>query len=110
MFRGLVPNPRTRVVIDEKTAKQPAANATLSNSDRIRLIQNIASRVAQDTEETADNVEYVTVEEKDSLWLIAKRLYNDPYKYKLLYSANRDILLNENSLIVGQKLRVPKVD
>lgn len=97
------------IVIDNKTAQKPADNS-LSNSDQIKLIQDIASRVAQDSDETNEKVEYVTIEEKDSLWLLAKRLYNDPYKYKLLYSANRDILLSENSLIVGQKIRVPKLD
>ncbi len=99
----------TTIVIDGKTAQKPAQNS-LSKSDRIKLIQDIASRVALDSDETNENVEYVTIEEKDSLWLIAKKLYNDPYKYKLLYSANRDILLSENSLIVGQKIRVPKAD
>lgn len=100
----------TTVVIDEKTAQQPATNASLSNSERLKLIQDIAKKVADDNNETIESVEYVTVQENDSLWVIAKRVYDDAYQYELLYQANRDILLNKNSLVVGQQLRVPKLN
>ncbi len=100
----------TTVVMDEETAQLPASSAGLSNSDRMKLIQDIAQKVAEDSDSTAQNVQYVTVQENDSLWLIAKRVYNDAYQYKFLYQANKDILLNENTLVVGQQLRVPNLN
>ncbi len=99
----------TTVVISEEAAQLPAKTG-ISDNDRDKVIEEIASKIAKDSKETLQNVEYVTVQQNDSLWFIAKRLYGDPFKYKLLYSANRDLLSNENSLIVGQKIRIPKLD
>ncbi len=97
------------VVISEEEAQKPAA-AKITESDRIKMIQDIASKIADDSEETIQSVEYLTVEENDSLWLIAERIYGDPHKYKLLYSKNKDLLTDEDSLIVGQKIRIPRLD
>jgi len=47
------------------------------------------------------------VQEGDSLWSIAKRIYGDSERSETLYQANREIMTTPNSLQVGMKLQVP---
>jgi len=49
----------------------------------------------------------VTVLPNDSLWTIAQREYNDGTKWRLIYTANRQRMSNENDLHPGDKLVVP---
>ncbi|ADE14024.1 Peptidoglycan-binding LysM [Nitrosococcus halophilus Nc 4] len=49
----------------------------------------------------------VTVQSGDSLSLIAKRVYGDVDKWRLIYEANQDRLENPNQLLVGMELTVP---
>jgi len=43
----------------------------------------------------------------DTLFGLAQRYYGDRARWRDIYSANRDILPNENSLAVGMELRIP---
>jgi nucleoid-associated protein YgaU len=54
------------------------------------------------------------LERRDCLWRIAEYpfVYNNPWKWKVLYEANRDILLdpnNPNLIEVGQVLTIPSI-
>ena len=48
-------------------------------------------------------------ERRDSLWRIAEYsfVYNDPWKWTLLYEANKDRIKNPNLIYPGQQLRIP---
>jgi len=97
------------VVISPEIAQQPASTE-LTHKERIEMIKRITQTIANDSNKTIDNVRYVEVLENDSLWHIAEREYGDPYKFKLLYTANQDIISDENALVVGQKLRIPQLE
>jgi nucleoid-associated protein YgaU len=54
------------------------------------------------------------LERRDCLWRIAEYpfVYNDPWKWKVLYEANKDILIdpnNPNLIDVGQVLTIPSI-
>lgn len=54
------------------------------------------------------------LERRDCLWRIAEYpfVYNDPWKWKVLWEANRDILIdpnNPNLIEVGQVLTIPSI-
>ncbi len=54
------------------------------------------------------------LERRDCLWRIAEYpfVYNNPWKWKVLYEANRDILIepnNPNLIEVGQVLTIPSI-
>jgi len=51
--------------------------------------------------------EYIVVKEGESLSTIATRLYSDPGAYLRIFELNKDILASPNSVVVGQKLRLP---
>ena len=50
------------------------------------------------------------VVEGETLWKIAgyPHIYGDPYKWKRIYEANRDILEGPDSLKLGQVLVIPQ--
>ena len=48
------------------------------------------------------------VQKGDSLWKIAKRVYDDGTKYTVIYEANRDKIKNPNAIYIGQELTIPK--
>lgn len=56
-----------------------------------------------------EEMRYVIVKKGDSLYKIAKRVYGDSTKYKIIFKANSDILKKITDLSIGQKLRVPKL-
>ena len=47
------------------------------------------------------------VKENDSLCKIAEKVFGDKRLWKKIYDANRDILLDPDSLIPGMELRIP---
>lgn len=85
------------IVIDEESARRLAAPATTVGT---------GSEAAAPPK--SDDAYLYTVRNGDSLWRIAKRFYRDPYRYVDLCRANREVLINEDILHVGQVLRVPK--
>jgi nucleoid-associated protein YgaU len=47
------------------------------------------------------------VEEGDSLWSISATLLGDGQRYKEISKLNSGVLMNENELAVGMRLRIP---
>ena len=47
---------------------------------------------------------------RECLWNIAakKNIYNDPWKWKRIYMANKDQIKNPDIIYPGQKLRIPR--
>ncbi len=52
------------------------------------------------------------VKEGDSLWKIAgkEEVYGDPFKWEMLYTANRDVIENPHQIYPGQILIVPRIE
>ena len=51
---------------------------------------------------------YYTIKSGDSLSKLAKRYYGDPKKYYLI--ENHNDLIDSNHIVVGQKIKIPKLD
>lgn len=45
---------------------------------------------------------------KDCLWVLAKRFYGNPRKWKVIYNANKDVIKDPNLIRPGWKLKIPK--
>jgi len=84
------------VVIDEQTSRRPAISRPMQIPSRL-----------QGTEPSLAGARTYQVQEGDSLWLIAERLYGDGHRYLILFEANKDEITDENLLVVGQLLRIP---
>jgi len=48
------------------------------------------------------------IEDGDTLWLIADKLYGDGERWQEIYDANLDILASPDAIVVGQTLKVPQ--
>ena len=44
----------------------------------------------------------------NSLWLIARQLYGEGFRYTAIYSANRDQIRDPNRIYPGQTFKLPK--
>lgn len=80
-------------------------------ADRLDILALVA---AVEGEEKVDGVnlrvrlpETYTVQEGDTLWTIAYRLYGDPTRWQELMDANPELLANPAALAPGMQLRVP---
>lgn len=50
---------------------------------------------------------WIWQETGDCLWNIAKKYYGDPYRWRLIYEANKDKILNPAKIYPKQKLLIP---
>jgi LysM repeat protein len=48
-----------------------------------------------------------TVKAGDTLSKLSERFYNSPYKWEMIYEANRDTVKNPHYIYIGQKLMIP---
>ncbi|MFA5975497.1 MAG: LysM peptidoglycan-binding domain-containing protein [Elusimicrobiota bacterium] len=53
---------------------------------------------------------WIWQENGDSLSMIAKKLYGDPQKWRLIYLANKDVIKDPNKIYPKQKLKIPPAD
>ena len=67
----------------------------------------IQKKVEEETEYTLYKVKYNPAK-RDCLWRIAEKFYNDGFKWKVIYDANRDIVKNPNLIKPGWILKIPK--
>jgi hypothetical protein len=49
------------------------------------------------------------VQKNDSLWKIARKVYNDANKWPLIYRANQNKVQNPNLIYAGQELQIPQL-
>jgi nucleoid-associated protein YgaU len=56
----------------------------------------------------APEVEFVLVEQGDTLWGIAERAYGNGARYTEIFEANREVIEDPDLIFPGQKLRIPK--
>jgi nucleoid-associated protein YgaU len=50
---------------------------------------------------------YYVIEKGDSLWKIAAHYYGDGNKWKQLFEANKEVILDPDKIFPGQKIRIP---
>jgi LysM repeat protein len=50
---------------------------------------------------------YYVVVQGDSLWKIAAKHYGDGNKWRQLFEANREVILDPDKIFPGQKIRIP---
>jgi len=67
------------------------------------------STSAQDSEVKKHSV-WIWQETGDCLWNIAKKYYGDPFKWKYIYEANRDIISDPRVIFPKQILRIPSLE
>ncbi|MBN1501271.1 MAG: DUF4398 domain-containing protein [Spirochaetes bacterium] len=53
-------------------------------------------------------VKYREAHLKDCLWIIARKFYNDPFKWKVIYNANKDQIKDPDLIKPGWELKIPK--
>jgi len=58
----------------------------------------------------ASSVRYYTVEEGDTLYGIARRIYGEGRHWKAVYDANKDLIDDARELTLGWKLELPPVE
>jgi nucleoid-associated protein YgaU len=79
-------------VIEDITVKDPKGN--------------VSSETVTTLDITEKNRVYV-VQKNDTLWKIAKKLYNDGTQWKKIQAANDDVLKGSSKVIPGMTLRIP---
>ncbi|MBP7901652.1 MAG: LysM peptidoglycan-binding domain-containing protein [Spirochaetes bacterium] len=68
--------------------------------------------VSESSEKSEDydiyKVKYNKNPPKDCLWIISKKFYKNPRKWKKIYNANKDVIKNPDYIFPGWKLKIPK--
>ena len=110
------PRPERRQELRELVRGALSASDTLSDSyvSKIRQEGEVTVTVDEAIAVTAprqvpDRSSVYTVRPGDSLWSISKHLYGDGYKWIEILRANADRIADENQLVVGQELRIPRL-
>ncbi len=53
---------------------------------------------------------WIWQETQDCLWMLAKKYYNDPWKWKKIYLANRNTILDPTVIFPKQQIIIPPLD
>lgn len=82
------------------------------NADQLVSMEMIANSNAQEEErefiEIPEEIFY-TIEEGDTLWVIATKYYDDGSKYTHIVDANIEVIKNADLIYAGQTIRIPEV-
>jgi len=107
---------KAKIMFDEASAMQGLdANQTNALSDADKAIRNAEGRKAYDlltplmAEIRAASIQYEVVS-GDNLWSISGKAetYNNPYKWPLIYKANRDKIKDADLIYPGQNFAVDR--
>ncbi|MGR3319153.1 MAG: LysM peptidoglycan-binding domain-containing protein [Candidatus Anammoxibacter sp.] len=74
----------------------------------IAAAENLNTIVKQPVEKEANGKNH-TVKPGDTLYVLSKSYYGDSKHWKLIFNANKYLLGNKNSLIIGQRLLIPTI-
>ena len=97
--------------IEEVTPIQPETNPTTPNNISTNVPPNETAIIPPTFTQppVTEDVDSYEVKKGDNLWNIAKKLYHDGTKYKIIYDANKDKLESpETQLKQGMKLSIPR--
>lgn len=96
----------------ERLQRANEGRSRMAPGERI-LVQAVDLDAAQGTSPAAarparaGSATTYVVEDGDSLWVIADRVYGQGIRWKEIFEANRDQLASKDDLRVGQVLRIP---
>jgi len=99
-----LPRPAPESPLSLAPVRSNAVSTTPSAPTRPREVATAGRNSSETTPRAARR--HVVVR-GDTLFGLAQRYYGDRSRWRDIYSANRDILPNENSLAVGMELRIP---
>ncbi len=75
----------------------------------------IVSEPAESAQESEESEEISEVQEEvyivvsgDSLWSISERYYGTGTRWNVIYDVNRDVIVNQNLIYIGQELVIPE--
>ena len=98
-----------KLLIPPLGSSEPEKNTTESSFSNI-LFEKVKSigrkNPSTDTRQTKPSREYI-VREGDNLWRIAAKQLGDGSRYTEISKVNANILEDQNTLIVGMRLRIP---
>jgi LysM repeat protein len=85
----------------------PSASETSAATETLAVTEPVTKAAVPEPTSTAAGSETITVKPGEYLYSIAKRVYGDASKWRLIYDANRDQLSNPDAVRVGMKLVAP---
>ncbi len=90
--------------IEDKIYKKKIELAVLET--KVSTIQKMKDRLY-----LRRDFDIYVVQEGDSLWKIAgkEKVYGDPFKWEMIYTANRDVIENPHRIYPGQILIIPRM-
>ncbi len=101
--------PKSKKDLIKEIINEVGKQATGKNKEYVVGLLKEVSTSKIDILKVEKNYTLVKIKAGDNLWNIAKRIYNDPFKYKLIAEANKDILTDPNMVVVGMVIKVPKI-
>ena len=100
--------PKSKEDLIKDVIKEISKNPKVKNSYVVGLLKEV-SKSKMDIVSVTKEYTIVKIKEGDNLWNIAKEIYGDGFKYKLIYEANKDKFTDPNVVLVGTVIKVPKV-
>ncbi|GEM_PF-5254260 len=100
--------PKSKEDLIKDVIKEISTNPKVKNSYVVGLLKEV-SKSKMDIVSVTKEYTIVKIKEGDNLWNIAKEIYGDGFKYRLIYEANKDRLADPNVVPVGTVIKVPKV-
>lgn len=94
------------MVIKGKAASQEAREKAILAVGNIAGVAEVED--ALETDDSAPEAVFHTVEKGDTLWAIAKTHLGDGAKYPEIFEANKPMLTHPDKIYPGQVLRIPK--
>lgn len=109
MAPSAAPPPTVGEPVATPTPEQiaPSASETSAATETLAVTEPVTKAAVPEPTSTAAGSETITVKPGEYLYSIAKRVYGDASKWRLIYDANRDQLSNPDAVRVGMKLVVP---
>jgi NitT/TauT family transport system substrate-binding protein len=114
--KAVPPRPEPLPALEVTKEKSAPSEAKVKTTTAEEKAKPVAKQMLPSTEKPAAPViakasapaaqEY-TVKAGDTLSKLSERFYNSPYKWEMIYEANRDTVKNPHYIYIGQKLMIP---
>ena len=105
---ALVTGRQTNAMDRSATRGQGKAMAQSSSEQQLKGVKKTPAAKGSGKQSKVAGKIYV-VKKGDSLWKIAKAIYNKPLKWKAIYKANKKKIKDPNLIYPNQKLIIPAV-
>jgi nucleoid-associated protein YgaU len=110
------PGPNLEVTKEKAAAAEARVKAPAAEEKAKPVVKQIpastekVSTTPVTAKTTQPAAQEYTVKAGDTLSKLSERFYNSPYKWELIYEANRDTVKNPHYIYIGQKLMIPSGD